>query len=78
MSPLFAASIGGYVSCVEALIGSKADVLQCDYEGISPAQIALEEGHSDCVAALVRAGAEPPGASEESSSDESRDSSELD
>ena len=59
-SPLYAASNGGHVSCVEALIGSKADVLQCDNDGESPALIALSRGHSDCVAALVRAGAAPP------------------
>ena len=29
-SPLYAASAGGHVSCVEALIGLKADVLQCE------------------------------------------------
>ena len=29
-SPLFAASLGGHVSCVEALIRGKADVLQCN------------------------------------------------
>ena len=29
-SPLFMASYGGHVSCVEALILGKADVLQCD------------------------------------------------
>ena len=29
VSPLFAASVGGHVSCVEALIRSKADLLQC-------------------------------------------------
>jgi hypothetical protein len=29
-SPLHAASAFGHVSCVEALIGLKADVLQCD------------------------------------------------
>ena len=29
MSPLFMASVGGHVSCVEALIRSKADLLQC-------------------------------------------------
>ena len=29
VSPLFVASYGGHVSCVEALIGLKADVLQC-------------------------------------------------
>jgi len=28
-SPLFMASQGGHVSCVEALIRGKADVLQC-------------------------------------------------
>ena len=28
-SPLFAASRGGHVSCVEALIHAKADMLQC-------------------------------------------------
>ena len=28
-SPLLMASMGGHVSCVEALIRSKADVLQC-------------------------------------------------
>jgi ankyrin repeat protein len=60
MSPLHAASLGGHVSCVEALIGLKADVLQCDKNGKSPAQIALSKGHSDCVAALVSAGAAPP------------------
>jgi hypothetical protein len=30
MSPLTAASLGGHVSCVEALIRGTADVLQCD------------------------------------------------
>ena len=30
MSPLYAASYAGHVSCVEALIGLKADVLQCN------------------------------------------------
>ncbi len=30
MSPLVAASLSGHVSCVEALILAKADVLQCD------------------------------------------------
>jgi hypothetical protein len=30
ISPVFIASQGGHVSCVEALIGAKADVLQCD------------------------------------------------
>ena len=59
-SPLFAASYVGHVSCVEALIGLKADVLQCTNRGESPAKIALSNGHSDCVAALVRAGAAPP------------------
>ena len=29
-SPVFMASSGGHVSCVEALIRAKADVLQCD------------------------------------------------
>ena len=29
MSPLWMASNGGHVSCVEALIRSKADVMQC-------------------------------------------------
>ena len=29
-SPLWMASVGGYVSCVEALIRAKADVLQCE------------------------------------------------
>ena len=29
-SPLLMASLEGHVSCVEALIRSKADVLQCD------------------------------------------------
>ena len=29
-SPLWAANQGGHVSCVEALIRGKADVLQCD------------------------------------------------
>jgi hypothetical protein len=29
-SPLLAASYGGHVSCVEALIRGKADVLQCN------------------------------------------------
>ena len=28
--PLYAASLGGHLSCVEALIRSKADVLQFD------------------------------------------------
>ena len=30
VSPLLIASFGGHVSCVEALILAKADVLQCD------------------------------------------------
>ncbi len=59
-SPLHAASDEGHVSCVEALIGSKADVLCTNDTGESPAQVALSRGHSDCVAALVRAGAAPP------------------
>ncbi len=29
-SPVLLASLGGHVSCVEALILAKADVLQCD------------------------------------------------
>jgi len=29
-------------------------------DGVSPVDIASSEGHSDCVAALVRAGAPPP------------------
>ncbi len=29
-SPVWIASLGGHVSCVEALIFAKADVLQCD------------------------------------------------
>ena len=29
-SPVWAASFGGHVSCVEALIRANADVLQCD------------------------------------------------
>jgi hypothetical protein len=29
-SPLYAASHGGHVSCVEALVLAKADVLQCN------------------------------------------------
>jgi len=29
-SPLYAASVGGHLTCVEALIRLKADVLQCD------------------------------------------------
>ena len=29
-SPLYAASAGGHLTCVEALIRLKADVLQCD------------------------------------------------
>jgi hypothetical protein len=29
-SPMFVACAGGHVSCVEALIGAKADVLQCN------------------------------------------------
>ena len=29
-SPVWVASVGGHVSCVEALIRAKADVLQCD------------------------------------------------
>ena len=29
-SPVYAASVGGHVSCVEALILAKADVLQCN------------------------------------------------
>ena len=29
-SPVYAASYGGHLSCVQALILSKADVLQCD------------------------------------------------
>jgi len=30
MSPVWIASEGGFVSCVEALIRAQADVLQCD------------------------------------------------
>ncbi len=29
-SPIYMASVGGHISCVEALIRAKADVLQCD------------------------------------------------
>ena len=29
-SPVLAASAGGHISCVEALIRAKADLLQCD------------------------------------------------
>ena len=29
-SPVYAASYGGHLSCVQALILAKADVLQCD------------------------------------------------
>ncbi len=29
-SPVYMASAGGHVSCVEALIRAKADVLQCE------------------------------------------------
>ena len=29
-SPLYAASLGGHILCIEALIHAKADVLQCD------------------------------------------------
>ena len=64
MSPLHVASERGHVSCVEALIGLKADVLQCDQDGESSAQIANKRAYrnrfSDIVAALVRAGAAPP------------------
>ena len=30
VSPLYMASFGGHVSCVEALIRGKSDMLQCD------------------------------------------------
>ena len=30
VSPILMASVGGHVSCVEALILAKADVLQCN------------------------------------------------
>jgi hypothetical protein len=29
-SPIYMASAGGHISCVEALIRAKADMLQCD------------------------------------------------
>ena len=29
-SPVYAASYGGHLSCVQALVLAKADVLQCD------------------------------------------------
>ena len=49
VSPLFVASYGGHVSCVEALIGSKADVQKCDNKGLSPVQAALSNDHADCI-----------------------------
>jgi hypothetical protein len=41
------------------VFGRCTDARACR-DGESPVDIAASEGHSDCVAALVRAGAPPP------------------
>ena len=43
----------------QACVWVCTDARACRY-GESPVDIAASEGHSDCVAALVRAGAPPP------------------
>jgi len=56
-TPLLAASRGGHMDCVTALLKAHAAPDQTNSSGVSPLHIAAAGGHSGCVKLLLKAGA---------------------